>query len=53
MSVLGDRSRVALVLRYFVEMSYTEIGDILGISTTYVGVLLVRARRQLRSELAR
>ena len=53
MSVLDDRSRVALVLRYFVEMSYTEIGDILGISTTYVGVLLVRARRQLRSELAR
>lgn len=53
MSVLDDRSRVALVLRYFAEMSYTEIGEILGVSTTYVGVLLVRARRQLRSELAR
>jgi RNA polymerase sigma-70 factor (ECF subfamily) len=53
MSVLDDRSRMALVLRYFADMSYAEIGEVLGISTTFVGVLLTRARRQLRSEVAR
>lgn len=53
MSALDDRSRMAIVLRYFADMSYAEIGDILGISTTFVGVLLTRARRQLRKEVAR
>ncbi|MGH9320383.1 MAG: RNA polymerase sigma factor [Vicinamibacteria bacterium] len=48
---LDDRSRTAVVLRYFAEMSYEEIGQVLGISANFVGVLLLRARRTLRQRL--
>jgi RNA polymerase sigma factor (sigma-70 family) len=48
---LDDRSRLALVLRYFVDMSYEEIGQVLGISSNFAGVLLLRARRALRKKL--
>jgi RNA polymerase sigma-70 factor (ECF subfamily) len=42
------RARMALVLRYYSEMSYDEIADTLGVRRTFVGVLLLRARHQLR-----
>jgi len=42
------RARVALVLRYYSEMSYDEIADTLSVRRTFVGVLLLRARHQLR-----
>src|SRR5271156_852734 len=42
---LPDRARMALVLRYFAEMSYDEIADTLG-------VRLLRARHQLRDALS-
>jgi RNA polymerase sigma factor (sigma-70 family) len=48
---LDERSRVAVVLRYFAEMSYEEIGQVLGLSTNFVGVLLLRARRTMRKRL--
>ena len=48
---LDDRSRIAIALRYFAEMSYEEIGDVLGVSGNFVGVMLLRARRQLRKRL--
>jgi RNA polymerase sigma-70 factor (ECF subfamily) len=48
---LDDRSRLAVVLRYFAEMSYEEIGQVLGVSANFVGVLLLRARRTLRQRL--
>lgn len=48
---LDDRSRLAVVLRYFSEMSYDEIGEVLGVSGNFVGVLLLRARQQLRKRL--
>jgi RNA polymerase sigma-70 factor (ECF subfamily) len=48
---LDERSRVAVVLRYFADMSYEDIGHVLGLSTNFVGVLLLRARRTMRKRL--
>jgi RNA polymerase sigma factor (sigma-70 family) len=48
---LPDRARMALVLRYYSEMSYDEIAGTLGVRPSFVGVLLLRARRQLRDVL--
>ena len=48
---LPDRARMALVLRYFADMSYEEIADTLGVRRAFVGVLLLRARHQLRDQL--
>jgi RNA polymerase sigma-70 factor, ECF subfamily len=49
---IPDRARMALVLRYFAEMSYDEIADTLGVRRAFVGVLLLRARHQLRDVLS-
>jgi DNA-directed RNA polymerase specialized sigma24 family protein len=43
---------MALVLRYYSDMSYEEIADSLGVRRAFVGVLLLRARHQLRDVLA-
>jgi RNA polymerase sigma-70 factor (ECF subfamily) len=51
LSRLPDRARLALVLRYFAEMSYDEIAETLGVRRAFVGVLLLRARHQLRDIL--
>ena len=48
---LPARARMALVLRYFADMSYEEIADTLGVRRAFVGVLLLRARHQLREAL--
>jgi RNA polymerase sigma-70 factor (ECF subfamily) len=48
---LPDRARMALVLRYYSEMSYDEIAETLGVQRAFVGVLLLRARHQLRDVL--
>lgn len=48
---LPDRARMALVLRYYADMSYDEIADTLGVRRAFVGVLLLRARHQLREAL--
>ena len=50
---LDDRSRIAIILRYFADMSYEEIANVLGVSSNFTGVLLLRARRQLRTRLER
>jgi RNA polymerase sigma-70 factor, ECF subfamily len=49
---LPDRARMALVLRYYSDMSYDEIAETLGVRRAFVGVLLLRARHQLRDVLA-
>jgi RNA polymerase sigma-70 factor, ECF subfamily len=49
---LPDRARMALVLRYYADMSYDEIADTLGVRRAFVGVLLLRARHQLRDALS-
>lgn len=48
---LPARSRMALLLRYYSEMSYDEIAEALGIRRAFVGVVLLRARHQLREAL--
>ena len=48
---LPDRARMALVLRYYADMSYEEIADTLGVRRAFVGVLLLRARHFLRDAL--
>jgi len=45
---LPARARMALVLRYYADMSYDEIADALGVRRAFVGVVLLRARHQLR-----
>jgi RNA polymerase sigma-70 factor (ECF subfamily) len=45
---LDDRGRLAVSLRYFAELSYEEIAEILGVTSSFVGVLLLRARRRMR-----
>jgi RNA polymerase sigma-70 factor (ECF subfamily) len=51
LATLPARSRMALVLRYYSDMSYDEIADSLGVRRTFVGVVLLRARHQLREAL--
>jgi RNA polymerase sigma-70 factor (ECF subfamily) len=45
---LPDRYRVPLVLRYYGELSYDEIAERLGTDRASAGVLLFRARQELR-----
>lgn len=48
---LPNRTRMALTLRYYADMSYDEIAETLGVRRAFVGVLLLRARHQLRRVL--
>ena len=48
---LGNRARMALVMRYYSDMSYDEIADALGVRRAFVGVVLLRARHELRQAL--
>src|SRR5215813_2552105 len=48
---LPSRARMALVLRYYSDMSYDEIADALGVRRAFVGVVLLRARHELRRAL--
>ena len=48
---LGPRARMALVMRYYSDMSYDEIADSLGVRRAFVGVVLLRARHELRQAL--
>ena len=45
------RARMALVMRYYSDMSYDEIADALGVRRPFVGVVLLRARHELRQAL--
>jgi RNA polymerase sigma factor (sigma-70 family) len=48
---LPDRQRVALFLRYYVDMSYAEIGEALEIRTGTVSATLNAAHKALRGSL--
>ena len=48
---LGLRARMALVMRYYSDMSYDEIADALRVRRAFVGVVLLRARHELRQAL--
>ena len=51
-AALPVKYRAPLVLAYFQELGYAEIGEILGIERGHVAVLVFRARRQLRQMLS-
>jgi RNA polymerase sigma-70 factor (ECF subfamily) len=48
---LPPRARVVLVLRYYADMSYEEIAAVLHLDPERIGVVLLRARQQLRAAL--
>ena len=48
---MSTRARMALVMRYYSDMSYDEIADALGVRRAFVGVVLLRARHELRQAL--
>lgn len=50
-ATLPDKYRVPLVLAYFNDLGYAEIGDLLGIERGHVAVLVFRARQRLRRML--
>lgn len=51
LATLTPRSRQIVVLHYYAGFSATEIGGILAMSPSAVRVRLLRARRQLRTQL--
>ena len=48
---LNDRERTIIAYRYGADMKNTDIGDLLGISSENVGVVLFRALKKLKKEL--
>jgi RNA polymerase sigma-70 factor (ECF subfamily) len=46
-----DAYRASLVLRYFADLDYPEIAELLGVSRNQVATLLFRARRRLREAM--
>ncbi|MDG1133988.1 MAG: sigma-70 family RNA polymerase sigma factor [Pseudomonadales bacterium] len=48
---LSDKYRVPLVLVYYNQLSYQEVAKQLGISVSHIGVLLLRAKKQVRATL--
>jgi len=50
-SALPDKYRIPLVLAYFYDASYERIASELSISTSHVGVLILRAKQRLREKL--
>jgi RNA polymerase sigma-70 factor (ECF subfamily) len=51
LSQLPDKYRVPLVLVYYNEMSYDQIGAALGLGRNHVATLIFRAKQQLRQKL--
>jgi RNA polymerase sigma-70 factor (ECF subfamily) len=49
---LPENVRVPLVLRYYSELSYDEIGQQLGLERNHVAALIFRAKQELRRKLA-
>ena len=48
---LSEGQRTAVILHKFEEMSYEEIGEIMGLGTVAVKSLLSRARSKLKESL--
>src|SRR5437588_1582768 len=48
---LPENYRVPLVLRYYSELSYDEIGQELGLQKNHVATLIFRAKQELRRNL--
>ena len=53
LKTLPDKYRVPLVLAYYSQLSYAEIGAILGVNSNAVATLLFRGKRRLRERVER
>jgi RNA polymerase sigma-70 factor, ECF subfamily len=51
LAVLPERQRLVLFLRYYADLSYTQIGEVLGLRTGTVSATLAAAHRTLRGRL--
>jgi len=49
---LPERYRAPLLLRYYADMSYEEIGASLRLPRSQVATLIFRAKKELRRKLA-
>ena len=49
---LAPQRRLAIFLRYFADLSYAEIGEVLGIAEGTVAATLSQAHKQLGAELS-
>jgi RNA polymerase sigma-70 factor, ECF subfamily len=49
---LPPQRRMAIFLRYFADLSYAEIGEVLGIAEGTVAATLSKAHQQLSAELS-
>jgi RNA polymerase sigma-70 factor (ECF subfamily) len=49
---LPPQRRMAIFLRYFADLSYAEIGEVLGVAEGTVAATLSQAHQQLRAELS-
>ena len=52
LAALPDRYRAPLVLRYYADLDYDAIGDVLGVTRNQVATLLYRGKQRLRDALA-
>lgn len=50
-AALPPRSRAAIVLRYYEDLTYEQIGDVLDCSAATARSLVHRARTQLKAQL--
>jgi RNA polymerase sigma-70 factor (ECF subfamily) len=51
-NALPDRYRAPLVLRYYADLEYDAIAELLLVTKNQVATLLFRGRRRLRETLA-
>ena len=51
MRELPPQRRIAIFLRYFADLSYAQIGEVLGIAEGTVAATLSQAHEQLAAEL--
>ena len=52
MRALSPQRRMVIFLRYFADLSYAEIGEVLGIAEGTVAATLSKAHQQLSAELS-
>ena len=50
-AALPERQRLVLFLRYYADLSYREIGEVLNLRTGTVSATLAAAHRTLRGRL--
>jgi RNA polymerase sigma factor (sigma-70 family) len=51
LAALPERQRTALFLRYYADLSYREIGEVMGLRTGTVSATLAAAHRAVRLRL--